>query len=335
MVKPKNIGNVKHYSDEDMRFATPVEVADYRADRLKCKRIVDLCSGIGIQADAFAETCSEVLAIEIDERKVEYSKKNFPSKKIDFISGDVLDKRIIEIVRRFKPDIIFCDPERLPSEKERNLETIKPDLRKLIEVYGKICENICIEVPPRIDLEKLNSLGEFEAEYLSLNNKLNRLDLLFGDLKEEERSVVEVKRGIKLVNDKNKNAKTSDKINDYIYEVSEAVFKADLINEFACYIYADVLNGCEKNKILLTSKNFEKNSLSFAIPYEVVVVINSFEDINKFLRENRFGKALIKYGIEPDKYWKERNNIEYRLNGNKEAVIFKINNKYVICEEYY
>lgn len=332
----KDIGNVKDFSKEDLRFATSKEVADYRAKRLKCNRIVDLCSGIGIQSDAFAKTCKEVYGFEIDERKVDVSKKNF--KNIKFEIGDVLDERVINQIRKIKPDVIFCDPERLASEKERSIESIKPDIKKLIEIYSKITSNLCIEIPPRIDLDKLKELekfgGKFEAEYLSLENRLNRLDLLFGDLKKDERSVVDVKNGIRIVDNSKRKAKFNDKILNYIYEVNEAVIKANLINELAFLVGADILNNTEKNKVIFTSKSPSLEFGCFAKLYIVIGIVNKFEDINGLLKRNNFCKVVIKYSIDPKDYWKERNSIENHLRGDRESVVFKINNKYVVCEFY-
>jgi len=334
----KDIGNVKDYSKEDLRFATPLNVARRRAEDLKCDCIVDLCSGIGIQAGVFAKTCKRVFGFEIDKRKVETSKKNFDLKNLKFEFGDVMDEKTISRVREIKPDIIFCDPERLPSEKERNLESIKPDLKKLVEIYSKICKNICLEVPPRIDLHKLSILGTFEAEYLSLDNKLNRLDLKFGNLKKDERSVVDVSSGMRLGTassyfKKSEKSRFTENILNYVYDVSEAVVKANLIDELACLVFAEILKGCEKNRVLLTSKEPSLEFGCFAVPYLVIGILNNFEDINKILRKKGFGKAIIKYSIDPKDYWKERNLLEKGLRGEREVVIFRVNNKFVICEQ--
>ena len=246
----------------------------------------------------------------------------------------MLEPSIIEKVKHISPDIIFCDPERLPSEKERNLDSIKPDLKKLVEVYGKICKNLCIEVPPRIDLRKIKDLGNFEAEYLSIDNKLNRLDLLLGNLKKDERSVVDVVSGMRIVNNPGRKAKQTNKVSNYLYEISEAVVKAELIDEIGCLVCADVLNGCEKNRVLLTSKEPQLEFGCFAKPYIVIGIVNGFDEIRTILNKNGFGKIVLKYSIDPKNYWKERNEIENDLRGKREGVVFKINDKYVICEEY-
>lgn len=336
----KDIGNVKYFNKEDLRFATPLVIANYRAKRLKCNKIVDLCSGIGIQSGAFAKTCKEVYAFEIDSRKVEYAKKNFKNiNNIRFICGDVLSREVIDKIKEIKPDIIFCDPERIAEEKERNLDSIKPDIKKLVKVYSKITPNICIEMPPRIDIKKLNELGEFggfEAEYLSIDKKLNRLNLYFGKLKEFEIRAVDVGSGLFIFkNDSVKQIKKTKNIGDYIYEISDSVIKAGLINEIGKWIDdSSLLEGTEKNKVILTTNDL---SLEFSHAlyeaYFVIGVVNNLNEINRILIKDGFGKAVIKYSIDPKDYWKERNLLEKGLIGEKEAVIFKINGRYMIGEE--
>jgi 16S rRNA G966 N2-methylase RsmD len=332
---PKFIGNIKHFNQEDLRFATPVIVADYRAERLKCNKIIDLCSGIGIQAGAFAKTCGQVLGIEIDERKVKFSKENFKEmNNLQFVQGDVLDKKIIQKIQDFKPDIIFCDPERLAEEKERTLYSIKPDLKKLIEIYSKLCKNICIEMPPRINIEKLKDFI-CEKEYLSLNNKLNRLDIYFGSLKKSEVSVVDVESKARIEkSDKTIKIKSIKSPLKYIFEISEAVIKAGLTSELAEKIGSFIL--INNNKILLTSNNSKNNFYhNLCKNYEVMGICNNLNEVIRILKQKQFNKVVLKYSIEPKDYWKERNYIENQLKGigNHEANLFRINNQFVIGEE--
>ena len=54
--------DAKYFNEADLRFSTPKIIADYRANKLKCNKIADLCSGIGMQASAFTKTSKEVFA---------------------------------------------------------------------------------------------------------------------------------------------------------------------------------------------------------------------------------------------------------------------------------
>ncbi|MDP2925399.1 MAG: rRNA adenine N-6-methyltransferase family protein [Nanoarchaeota archaeon] len=330
----KDIGkDVLYFNEEDLRFSTPKIIADYRAKKLKCNKIVDLCSGIGVQSNAFSDSCKEVLAIEIDPRKVKYAEENFKKKNLKFIIGDVLSEEIITKVKEFSPDTIFVDPERLAGEEERNLESIKPNLKKLIKIYSKITSNICIEIPPRIENNKLKEF-ECEKEYLTLKNKLNRLNLYFGKLKEFDIRVSDAFSGVYIYNnDSAKKIKSNHKMGWYIYEISDAVIKAGLLNELGKWTEADLLLGTDKNKVILTNNKPVIKFSCFAECYKVIDKTKNINEVNNILKNNKFGKAVIKYSIEPKDYWKERNMFEKGLSGNKEAVIFKINKEYVIGEE--
>ncbi len=331
----KFIGDVQYFNMEDLRFSTPEIIANFRASRLKCRKIVDLCSGIGVQSLAFSKTCKEVFSFEIDERKVRYSKESFSEiDNLRVFSGDVLSEEIIEQIRKIKPDIIFCDPERLVSEKERNIDSIKPNIKRLIEIYSKITPNLCIEIPPQTELSKLNELGNFEAEYLSLNNKLNRLDLYFGELKSAEISVVDVILGVRLEKDVSVKSKATKKILKYLYEVNPAVLKAGLMNEFANKTSSYILERTEKNKLLMTSgKLYDEKLNSLCNRYGFITVVRRMEDAAFILNEKGFGKVVLKYSVDPKEYWRERDKIENRLHGKKEATLFVVDRKYVVCEK--
>ncbi|MFA5857173.1 MAG: rRNA adenine N-6-methyltransferase family protein [Candidatus Pacearchaeota archaeon] len=336
--KDKYVGEVKYFNLNDLRFSTPLKVAEYRAKRISSNTLVDLCSGIGIQSAAFSKHSKNVFAIELDPRKVVYSKKNFNQENLKFIQGDVLSEKIIEEIRKIKPDIIFCDPERLDSEKERNLESIKPSINDLIKIYSKITENICLELPPQISLEKLGILGDFEVEYLSFNNKLNRMNLYFGKLKKCKISVADVS-GERIENNKGIIADYITKPLRYIYESSSAIEKAGLIEEFAFKTKCHILENTENGKVILTSEKVNNSPLikAFSKTYEVVGITNNFKEILSILTKLGFGKVLLKYNIDPSNYWKERNRFEKNLKGTKEATLFKIieNNKefFIISKE--
>jgi hypothetical protein len=322
--KKKDLGEIKYFNESDLRFATPKDVAAYRAKRMSCNCLVELCCGIGIQTNAFSKVCKEVFAFEIDSRKVLYAKKNFPSRNIHFFCGDVLSNEVIEEVKKIKPDFIFCDPERMPSEEERNLGSIKPDIVELVKTYLKITPNLAIEVPPQISPDKLNVLGDFEREYTSYNKKLNRLTLYFGKLKKSSISVVDVS-GARIEQKEIGNLLISDSPKNYIYEVSEGVLKAGLNKEFSLLTSTNQLSGCEKNKLLFTSEKLVKSPIieSFANSYFLLGVAKGKLEALKIIKQNRIGIALIKYSIDPAVYWKERKMYEHSLSGEGSCVLFK------------
>src|SRR3989338_1319398 len=159
------------FTEEDLRFATPEVVAEYRAERLQCKTLVDIGCSIGLQTFAFARHCNKVIAIEIDERKIAYAKQNAKKldiKNIEFIHGDALEPKIIQQIH--EAEIVFSDTERLPEEKSRSLDRVNPNIGEVLRKYGHLTEDFCFEIPASIGFVDISG----EKEYLDIDKKLNR-----------------------------------------------------------------------------------------------------------------------------------------------------------------
>ncbi|MEM2956537.1 MAG: class I SAM-dependent methyltransferase [Candidatus Pacearchaeota archaeon] len=314
-----------------VRFATPADVARYRAERLKCNTIVDLGAGIGGQTIAFAETCKKVIAVEIHPEQIEILKKNIEIlgiKNVEIIIGNALDEIVIKKIKAMKPDIVFCDTERAEKGK-RSIDELKPDIWKLIEEYSKITEKIAIEIPPFIsDLNRLKE--EYEKEFISLNGKLNRLTIYLRKLKKCEKSAVSLPSKSRI---ENKNAKkieitTSAVGFNYLYTIDPSIFMAELLNELGERSKVKLIEMDKKGYFL--SK--EKIDSPFMQPYKILDVCdNNFDEIIKSLKKLNAKSVVIRYSVLPAEYWKERKKYEERLDGNKKVHLF-INKEAIICE---
>jgi len=322
--KLKGFANNLYFNTDDLRFATPKIVADYRAKRLRCSTIADLGCSVGMQAFAFARTCKKVYAIEMDGRKLRYAIENaniLNIHNIEFILGDVLDEKKISKIK--DSDAFFCDPSRLPEESERKTETIGPDPKILIKKYPK---NIAIEFPPQINKVDFDC----EKEYVSVNGNLNRLTLYFGGLKKTDVSAVALPSEKRMEFDGTKEFFIDSKKDlpmEYIYEADSAVVKAGMFWQLA-----------KETKTIpfeigiLTSDKLIKNPF-FRNSFKVLEVVHhDFDSIVHALEKNKIGKVVIRYRILPQDYWTERTKYEKHLKGNKTAHLF-IFEKAVIAEK--
>ena len=316
------------YDKEDLRWATPEVVADYRAARLKCKMIVDLGCGVGFQTLSFAKVCTKVYAIEIDARKIACARENALAlgiHNIEFICGDMLDPAVVSKLQ--KVDVVFCDPERLASEEERTVKSIIPDVDKILDVYGRLTSSIAIEFPPQI--KKIPY--DCELEYISVEGALNRLTLYFGDLKQSLKSVVVLPSGERLEDFSCKKLSFSKKLGSYLYEVDSAVVKAGLLAQLSqktgavCFEEGKAV-FFTSDKLILSS--FFKNSFSVVSTFHFDLV-----EVAKALKENRFGKVMIRYAIDPQDYWRERGVLEKELKGEKKAHLFRFGKMAVVGEK--
>lgn len=326
--KNKNAGKL-YFNEDDLRFATPEIVADYRASRLQCNVIADLGCSIGFQTFAFAKTCKKVYAIDLDLRKITYAKKNAERlglTNIEFIHGDALDDTIITKIKN--ADVVFCDPERLPEETERSIDRIRPNADLMLKKYSRITDRICMEFPPQIK----NVPFDCEKEYISVNHEVNRLNLYFGNLKKSNRSVTILpERKSLLYNEAKDLALTHSQIKRYVYEVDEAIDKADIKGFFASMLPEASVIPAAKG-FFLTSKQII-NSEFFKNRFEVV---NECEKGRKNIIDSiaklDAGKIIIRYNIDPLNYWRERAYFERNLLGKDTIYIFDFGKIY-LCKK--
>lgn len=318
-----------YFNEDDLRFATPDIVAEYRASKLKCDVIAEIGCSIGFQTFAFAKTCKKVYAVDSDERKIAYAKKNAEKlglKNIEFIHGDALDDTVIWQLKDAK--VIFCDPERLPEESARSVDKIRPNANELLRKYSKITDRIAMEFPPQIK----GIPFDCEKEYLSVNHELNRLNLYFGSLKKCKKSVTLLPEKISICYNEDKDLvpmKTS--VRRYVYESDEAIDKAELKGFFASQFQDTGVIPAAKG-LFLTS-NQKINSEFFKNKFEVLGECeNEKEKIIQLLKSLGAGKAIIRYVIDPKDYWKERNELEKELEGKEIINLFDFGKIY-LCKK--
>nr|WP_321496437.1 methyltransferase domain-containing protein [uncultured Methanolobus sp.] len=324
-------------SDKDgIRFATPEPVAEYRAKRLQCKTIADISCGIGGQALFFARYCDFVYAIEIDPKKIAFAKKNariMGVDNIEFIAGDALSPEVIEKLPKL--DVVFSDPARPPAEKERSIDNLSPSIPEVMKAYAKVSSNFAFEAPPQLSPDKIPF--DCEREYMSLEGKLNRLNLYFGELKKADISAVALP-GSNAIRSSGtvEPAGKADEPALYAYEPEECVIKAGLLEQLVAELKGESENiaiyDIDEKRTLLTSESEIKNSL-FKNRYRKLLVAEAdFSQINSYLRKNSFGTVIVRAAIDPESYWDVRNELENGLNGERKAHLFVKDEKAILFE---
>src|SRR3989344_467941 len=317
-----------HYRDEDIRWATHELAAEYRAQRLKCKTIIDIGCGIGFQSFAFAKNCKKVYAIEIDPEKIKLAAKNaliLGWKNIEFISGDALSEKVISKLKGV--EMVFCDPERSPEERQRNVATIKPSIPELLKKYRALTENIAIEFPPQITEIPFDC----EREYLSIDGALNRLTLYFGDLKKCERSAIVLPGKERLCSDEKATLEETDQLGEYLYEADPAAAKAGLLAELSQKTKTKLYSS---GKAVFFTSDKKVTSAFFKNSFTVVEVCKQDEhEIISALHQHEAGKVILRIPVDPKEYWNIRTRIESKLKGNKTYALIYIADAAVIVEK--
>uniref|UniRef100_A0A2C9M2F9 Trimethylguanosine synthase n=1 Tax=Biomphalaria glabrata TaxID=6526 RepID=A0A2C9M2F9_BIOGL len=169
---------------------TPESIAAHIAERCQCDIIVDAFCGAGGNTIQFAFTCNKVIAIDIDQTKLDLAKHNAEvygvADRIEFIHGDFQ-----QLAPSLKADVVFLSPpwggpEYLNKEVYDLDQMAGFNASELMELSRQVTENIVFFLPRNADTEKLTALaGEgkrIEIEQNFLNKKLKTITAYFGEL---------------------------------------------------------------------------------------------------------------------------------------------------------
>ncbi len=308
---------------EFLKFATPRDVANYRAERLKCNVLVEIGAGIGGQTIAFSRKCKKVIAVELNKERAGILNQNLKKlhiKNVEVINGDALNKSILQKIAKENPEIVFVDTER-PEEVNRTLEQIQPPVKKILETYYVMTKKIAIEIPPFTDVRNLKE-ENFEQEFISLTGQLNRLTLYFNELKNFEKSAISLPSKEKITNSEKEikfQRVFSAKNFKYLYFIDPTIVVSGLLGEIANKFNSPVL---DLGKPALVSNNDLKSY--FFTKYRIAKICeDNPEKILQEVKKLGAGKVILRYTIDPKNYWKTRNFYEKELNGKKEINLFR------------
>ncbi|PIN69733.1 methyltransferase [Candidatus Woesearchaeota archaeon CG11_big_fil_rev_8_21_14_0_20_43_8] len=315
------------FTRDDLRFATPDIVADYRAKRLKCRCILDIGCGVGLQSIAFAKTCDKVIGVDIDERKIRYAKINASIadvKNIEFFHLDALSDETLFHAK--EADIIFCDTERPTSQEHRKLDDVRPSPLSIVERFSGLTEDIAIEVPPFLDDIPMDC----EKEYLSVDHRLNRLTIYFGNLRKEKLCAVSLPNEETLASSVTKKTITRSSVKRFLHEVDTSIIRAGLDSELALSTGTSIYVK-KKRSLLLTSDEMIDNPF-IKDSYRVLCVTNE-ENIKEELKRHDAEKVILRADVDPKDYWTIRKKYEVDLIGKKMIHLFINDGELVLSEK--
>ncbi len=320
------------FDEEGLRYATSPDIATYRADRLKeCKTIADVSCGVAIQAIYFSYICDKIICVEKDRNRAKMAELNFASMgrdNIEVILGDSLNDNVF---MKINADCIFSDPARKPEETIRKLETLEPSPIEIYSKYKIKTNNIAVEVPPRIERNRIRIDGELE--YTSMNFRLNRVALYTGDLAIYDISAVTLPSKERITNyDESLDLVRNHRTKGYIYEVDPTIIQAGLLNNLAGKVGFDgFLIQRSKRRTLLSSSSLYKSAFLRAYAINGTSPFNIYS-MRELLRELGAEKVTLRFAIDASEYWSFRRKLEHDLSGDKHIYLFRIGDKAVMAE---
>ncbi|MEI6835397.1 MAG: methyltransferase domain-containing protein [Candidatus Falkowbacteria bacterium] len=232
------------FSRSESMFFTPLSleqatseiIAKHIAARFQpAWKVADLTCGLGGNAIFLAQKVKHVLAIDLDETKINCAKENAAAyevqDKIDFVVGDAF-LNIKEDVAAF-----FLDParDREGATKTRSFLNSQPALLDILPKLFAITHNVAVKISPAFDYEELKLLPEEpELEIISENNNCKVAMLWFGAFKTAQRRATGFKgeKFFSMTGGAEKNIDITP-LKKYLYEPNKAISKAHLINEVA------------------------------------------------------------------------------------------------------
>lgn len=170
---------------------TPEKVAIYTSMRCQCDVIIDAFCGAGGNTIQFAKTCQRVIAIDIDEKKIEMAKHNASiygvADKIEFIVGDYF-----QLATTIKADVVFLSPPwGGPQYLKEEVYDIEKSLlplpaTELMTFTRQITPNIAIYLPRNTNTFQLAKMAgpgnSVEIEQGFLDRKLIAITAFYGNL---------------------------------------------------------------------------------------------------------------------------------------------------------
>jgi hypothetical protein len=243
---------------------------------------------------------------------------------ITLVHGDCLDPEVVNRVQNGTG--VFCDPARPPGSSERTLDEIIPDPRTVMKCYGDRVTGFCFEVPPYLSRERIDF--PCEAEYVSLDGRLNRLNLYTGDLARDAVSAVLLPSGRRVSGTPDMSmVRSVSGSGRYAHEADPALVQSGLLHRALEGIEAGTVR-CDDRRTLILADTVLDEGL-FGRAFSLLTICNESE-LGSELKRLEVGKVTIRFSIDPARYWEVRKKMEHPLSGDRKVHLFRSDRYYVL-----
>ncbi|MGA1822766.1 MAG: class I SAM-dependent methyltransferase [Thermoplasmatota archaeon] len=316
-------GEELFFTSEGLRWATPEAAAEHCAERIRGDLVADITCGQGGQALFFAKHSDTVIANDIDPVNTLITGMNAKAMGMDNIEVSTADCLSYDFVNSIPEGCaIFSDPARPPGSAERSFDEILPDPRRIVEIYGSRASGFCFEIPPHIQIDRIPF--DCEMEFISIDGRINRLNIYLGDLKRSERSAVVLpERG---------RIEGTGEIIEYFdgenlpggiaYEVDLSLVKSGLLPMLMRDLGSEgAVIGLDKRRTLLIT-DVEIRS-PFLKKGHRILGRSTEEALVSDLKDISAGSVTLRWEMDPGDYWNVRKSIESELVGKRKVSLFR------------
>lgn len=284
-VKKFALAGEMFFTRESLEQASGEVISSYRAERFEPgSRVLDLACGIGGDTISLARRCY-VTAVDYDPIRLEMARRNIEvyglSDRVEFVQADVTAIPLVG-------DAAFLDPSRrVDGRRIRSLAEMSPSVDFIRELTGRI-PDVAVKLSPASDDDELVSL-DAEVEFISEAGECKDAVAWFGGFCRGNVSAVILPQ--KAVIQRGLTAPAYVRqFGRYLYEPDPAVIRSHSVDDLAIQIGAWHLNPAIP---YLSSNAYEKTP--FASCYEILDGnLFNIKTINKYVRDNNIGRAIIK-----------------------------------------
>ncbi|MHB1459626.1 MAG: THUMP-like domain-containing protein [Armatimonadota bacterium] len=283
--KKFRLANEMFFTRESLEQASGEVISSYRAERFEAgSSVLDLACGIGGDTISLARRC-HVTAVDYDPVRLGMAKRNIEvyglSDRVEFVQADVTTIPLVA-------DAVFLDPSRrINGRRIKSLADMSPSLDFIHELVTHV-PNVVVKLSPATNDDELTSLNT-EIEFISESGECKEAVVWFGGFSRNDVSAVILPQRA-VIRRKSTIPAPVKECGQYLYEPDPAVIRSHTVDYLASQIDAWRLSASIP---YLSSDSYIETP--FASCYEILYEdIFNIKDVNKYIRDNRIGRAIIK-----------------------------------------
>lgn len=304
-------------------YSTPEVIGNYRSERLKGSRIIDLGAGAGMQSIMFSMN-SDVTAVEIERSRtlmMDLNSREYSS-TLKSLNEDVF--KFLQNKTISSEDTVFSDPLRI-RDSSGNI-TLSPDLTLLRKRIVDLTDKYVFDLPP---LTGVNSIDvRNEAEYISVDRTLSRLSEYSSRLAENQSSAVLLPER-RIFSGERRNVQFESGTDPHFLSIPDvALVSAHLLYKAMDY-GSFFLCSEDKRRVILGSSAEPQEDFPGEV-YEIIFT-GSYEEIRDKISELRPKKVLLRYSISSEEYYRTVSELNIRPGDGESCYIFHFDSNFALC----
>lgn len=280
--------NIVYPSKISVEQTSSEKTADYKANIVSGKSLIDLTGGFGVDDYYFAKKMNMVAHCEINPELSNIVKHNFEQLNVKNISCHSGDSLVILAELKTKWDWIFIDPSRRNDAKGKvfMLQDCLPNVPENLDLFFEYSDSILIKTAPLLDISAgLSELKNVESIHiLAVENEVKELlwELHKGYTGKINIKTVNILKGtmdvFEFILDENLETPVYGLPQKYLYEPNSSIMKSGGFDEVGTFYN---LNKMHKHSHLYT------NSILIPFPGRIFEIENSIPyhkiEMKKFL----------------------------------------------------